>query len=90
MKSKLDIIYLNIFVKVLKISKKIQKRLLENKEDIGLNNFQNWDSMQHVKILINISEKFKIKVNTKNSNKFNSYQSGIKYLRKTKNLYSQT
>jgi len=90
MKNKLDIIYLNIFVKVLKISKKIQKRLLENKEDIGLNNFQNWDSMQHVKILINISEKFKIKVNTKNSNKFNSYQSGIKYLRKTKNLYSQT
>tara|TARA_B110000881_G_C18196960_1_gene327623 strand:- start:6 stop:278 length:273 start_codon:yes stop_codon:yes gene_type:complete len=90
MKSKLDIIYLNIFVKVLKISKKIQKRLLEDKEDIGLNNFQNWDSMQHVKILINISEKFKIKVNTKNSNKFNSYQSGIKYLRKTKNLYSQT
>lgn len=90
MKSKLDIIYLNIFVKVLKISKKIQKRLLEDKEDIGLNNFQNWDSMQHVKILINISEKFKIKVNTKNSNKFNSYQSGVKYLRKTKNLYSQT
>ena len=86
MKSKLDIIYLNIFVKVLKISKKIQKRLLEDKEDIGLNNFQNWDSMQHVKILINISEKFKIKVNTKNSNKFNSYQSGIKYLRKTKSL----
>ena len=70
MKNKLDIIYLNIFVKVLKISKKIQKRLLEDKEDIGLNNFQNWDSMQHVKILINISEKFKIKVNTKNSNKF--------------------
>ena len=90
MKSKLDIIYLNIFVKFLKISKKIQKRLLEDKEDIGLNNFQNWDSMQHVKILINISEKFKIKVNTKNSNKFNSYQSGVKYLRKTKNLYSQT
>jgi|TARA_B110001450_G_scaffold237130_1_gene243128 acyl carrier protein len=90
MKNKLDIIYLNIFVKVLKISKKIQKRLLEDKEDIGLNNFQNWDSMQHVKILINISEKFKIKVNTKNSNKFNSYQSGVKYLRKTKNLYSQT
>ena len=90
MKSKLDIIYLNIFLKVLKISKKIQKRLLEDKEDIGLNNFQNWDSMQHVKILINISEKFKIKVNTKNSNKFNSYQSGVKYLRKTKNLYSQT
>ena len=90
MKNKLDIIYLNIFVKVLKISKKIQKRLLEDKEDIGLNNFQNWDSMQHVKILINISEKFKIKVNTKNSNKFNSYQSGIKYLRKTKNLYNQT
>jgi acyl carrier protein len=90
MKNKLDIIYLNIFVKVLKISKKIQKRLLEDKEDIGLNNFQNWDSMQHVKILINISKKFKIKVNTKNSNKFNSYQSGVKYLRKTKNLYSQT
>ena len=65
-------------------------RLLEDKEDIGLNNFQNWDSMQHVKILINISKKFKIKVNTKNSNKFNSYQSGIKYLRKTKNLYNQT
>ena len=82
MKNKLDIIYLNIFVKVLKISKKIQKRLLEDKEDIGLNNFQNWDSMQHVKILINISEKFKIKVNTKNSNKFNSYQSGVKYLKK--------
>ena len=90
MKSKLDIIYLNIFVKVLKISKKIQKRLLEDKEDIGLNNFQNWDSMQHVKILINISKKFKIKVNTKNSNKFNSYQSGIKYLRKTKSLYNPT
>ena len=89
MKSKLEITYLNIFIKILKINKNIQKKLFDKENDIELNNFQHWDSMEHVKLLIKISDKFEIKINSRNSHKFNSYQSGLKYLKKTKNLYNQ-
>ena len=76
--------YLKIFEKQFKIDNKLKKQLLLKKKDIKINIFQNWDSMKHVKILIEIEKKFKIEINTKNEKYFNSYQSGIKYLKKEK------
>tara|TARA_B100000989_G_C19527146_1_gene467556 strand:+ start:1652 stop:1903 length:252 start_codon:yes stop_codon:yes gene_type:complete len=74
--------YLDIFEKELKINKALREKLIKKKDDIQLNNFKNWDSMKHVRILISIEKKFKIKINEKNENYFNNFQSGLKYLKK--------
>ena len=89
MKNKIESIYLNIFVKIFKINTNFQKKLLLKKIDITLNDYKNWDSIQHINLLTKVEKKFKIKINSKNSNKFNSYASGLKYLKKIKNLYNQ-
>ncbi len=38
--------------------------------------------MKHVKILILIEKEFSIRINEKNENYFNNFQSGLKYLKK--------
>jgi len=90
MKKKIEKNYIKIFIKILKINNEIQNDLLRKKGNIYLNNFPRWDSIQHVRLLTNIEKIFKIKIDIKNSVKFNSYKSGLKYLNKTKNLYNQT
>jgi len=74
--------YFKIFEKKFKINDNLKKKLLSKKKDIKMNNFQNWDSVIHVEILIEIEKKFKIKIDMKNEKLFNSFQTGIKYLQK--------
>ena len=74
--------YYNIFNKHFRIKKDLKRKLLEKKKDITINNFQDWDSMKHVSILIKIQETFKIKITPKNSKLFNSFRSGLEYLEK--------
>lgn len=74
--------YVKIFEKELKINKALKKKLLSKKDNIQLNNFKSWDSMKHVKILILIEKEFSIRINEKNENYFNNFQSGLKYLKK--------
>ena len=74
--------YFKIFEKKFKINDNLKKKLLSKKKDIKMNNFQNWDSVIHVEILIEIEKKFKIKIDMKNEKFFNSFQTGIKYLQK--------
>ena len=47
-----------------------------------MNIFKNWDSMKHVKILTSVENEFKIKINSKNEKYFQSFQTGINYLKK--------
>lgn len=74
--------FINIFKQVLKLDNVKLKNLLKGKIDIKLNEYQNWDSMSHVKILTLIEKNFKIKINSSNVNKFNAFKSGINYLKK--------
>lgn len=74
--------YIKIFEKELKINVALKKKLISKKNNIQLNNFKSWDSMKHVKILISIEKVFKIKIDEKNENYFNNFQSGLKYLKK--------
>lgn len=76
--------YIKIFEKQFKINSSLKKQLLSKKKDIKINIFQNWDSMKHVKILVEIEKNFKIEINSKNEKYFNSFQSGAKYLKKNK------
>lgn len=76
--------YLEIFKNELKINDKLIKQLLLKKKNIFLNNFENWDSITHVKILIKIEKNFKLKINENNESYFNDFQSGLSYLKKMK------
>tara|TARA_B100000401_G_C52629635_1_gene635357 strand:+ start:500 stop:748 length:249 start_codon:yes stop_codon:yes gene_type:complete len=73
---------ISIFQEEFKIDAVLRKKLLNNKVDIRLNTFQNWDSMKHVKLLIKIEKRFKIKINSKNENFFHSFKTSVKYLSK--------
>lgn len=74
--------FISIFKRVLKLDNAKSKNLSKGKIDIKLNEYQNWDSMSHVEILTLIEKNFKIKINSGNVNKFNTYKSGINYLKK--------
>ena len=74
--------FINIFKKEFKINTNLKKNLLSQKIDIKMNIFKNWDSMKHVKILISVENVFKIKINTKNEKFFQSFQNGLRYLKK--------
>jgi acyl carrier protein len=73
--------YLNIFIKILKISKSSQEKIIKKKLNIYLNKFSKWDSMSHVSILVSIEKNFKIKINSSNAKFFNSYNDGLDYLK---------
>ena len=74
--------YLNIFVKILKINKTLQNKIVKKKINIYLNKFDKWDSMSHVSILTAVEKKFKITINFSNAKFFNDYKSGLNYLKK--------
>jgi len=76
--------YFEVFNEHLKFSKKTKDLLLNKKIEISLNDFKNWDSMSHVLILTNLQKKLNISINSSNSEYFNSYQLGLKYLNKKK------
>ena len=62
---------------------KIIKNILNEK--INLNstqaNCKNWDSMSYFSILSSLEKKFKIRINQKNFNKFNSIKNILKNIK---------
>ena len=71
-KEKLD----QIFYLVFKLSPK------KNKSKLNYNNVKNWDSLNHVKLILAIESMFKIKIEPKDTMDLLSYQKIIKYLKK--------
>jgi acyl carrier protein len=72
---------LKIFEKHLKLKKNESNRLLKGQINIKLNQYHNWDSLNHASILVEIENKFKISINSKNIQKFNSFISIVKLLK---------
>ena len=65
---------------VLKIVSKEAKLKINKKE---ISNYR-WDSLQHIKIIIAIEKKFKVKISTSDIGKLNDIKSLVVYLKKIK------
>ena len=70
-----------IQTKVLQIITEEAKIDFDEKIDKSLLNFR-WDSLQHIKIIIAIEKKFKVRVSTSDIGKLNNAKSIISYLKK--------
>ena len=70
-----------IETKVLKIITEEAKIDFGKKFDKSLLNFR-WDSLQHIRIIIAIEKKFKVKISTSDIGKLNDAKSIIDYLKK--------
>lgn len=87
MKNNLEILKKNlikIFIKNFNLSKKTISDLKNNKIDLKFNQYEEWDSLKHASILIDLEKKFKIKINSTNLNKFISFKSIINFLKKSR------
>jgi|TARA_B110000438_G_C15583374_1_gene550600 acyl carrier protein len=62
---------------------KIVKNILNEKINLNSSqaNCKNWDSMSYFSILSSLEKKFKIKINQKNFNKFNSIKNILKNIK---------
>ena len=62
---------------------KIVKNILNEKINLNSSqaNCKNWDSMSYFSILSSLEKKFKIKINQKNFNKFNSVKNILKNIK---------
>ena len=65
---------------VLKIVSKEAKLKINKKEILNYR----WDSLQHIKIIIAIEKKFKVKISTSDIGKLNDVKSLVVYLKKIK------
>jgi acyl carrier protein len=70
-----------IFKKNLKLTSFEYEQLKKSRKNIYYNIFRNWDSLNHVKILLNIEKNFKIKINSLNVKKLNNYKSIKSFLK---------
>tara|TARA_B100001057_G_scaffold74800_1_gene69381 strand:- start:1749 stop:1976 length:228 start_codon:yes stop_codon:yes gene_type:complete len=70
-----------IQTKVLQIITEEAKIDFGEKIDKSLLNFR-WDSLQHIKIIIAIEKKFKVRISTSDIGKLNNAKSIISYLKK--------
>ena len=70
-----------IQTKVLQIITEEAKIDFDEKIDKSLLNFR-WDSLQHIRIIIAIEKKFKVKISTSDIGKLNDAKSIINYLKK--------
>ena len=70
-----------IQTKVLQIITEEAKIDFDEKIDKSLLNFR-WDNLQHIKIIIAIEKKFKVKISTSDIGKLNNAKSIISYLKK--------
>ncbi len=61
---------LSIFKKNLKLNLKDIDDLMNGKMNLELNKHPKWDSLMHVKIILELEKTFKINVNEKNYTKF--------------------
>ncbi len=62
-----------VFTHVLKVKKNI--------ENTNIKNCKNWDSLNHVKLIIAIQSKFKKKINPDVAFKLNSFKAILRYLK---------
>ena len=69
--------------KILLIFKKILKLKILNKNKLNQKYIKNWDSLNHVILLLAIQEEFKLKLKISEYGKLNSFQNIIKYIKKT-------
>ncbi len=75
-KTEIDEQVKKILFKVLKISEK------KFNENIGAYNNPNWDSMNHLEILLSLEKNFKIKFSQNEISKLDSYTNIIKIIKK--------
>ena len=66
----------NLFFLIFKFSKS------KNKENIDFNNLEKWDSLNHVKLILSIESKFKIKIDPEKSMQLMSYKKILNFLNK--------
>lgn len=71
-KTKLEL--LDILKKTLKIKKKHILLIKKGKLNPGLNSYENWDSLNHMKIILEIEKNYKIKIDNKNFTSFYNYK----------------
>jgi acyl carrier protein len=65
----------SLIIKTLKIKKKLKD------SDLQINKIPQWDSLNHVKILIALEKKFQFKVDPSNFSKLDSYKKICKFLK---------
>ena len=65
----------DLFYLILKIPKK------KDKKKINFNNLKTWDSINHIKLILAIESKFKIRINPDISVKLMSYQEIFNFLK---------
>ena len=64
------------------ISKILNLKVSQLSQKSSSKNIKNWDSMNHVKIIVGIEKEFKIKINTSIATELNSIKKIISYINK--------
>ena len=80
MKNNLEKKLLSLFKKNLQLKKKEIESLKRNEDLIRLK-YNNWDSLVHVKLVMDIEKTFKIKITSRNFTNFNSFKKIKKILK---------
>jgi len=75
---------LSIFKKNLKLNSKDIHNLINGKINLELNKHTKWDSMMHVKIILELEKTFRININEKNYLKFTNLKKIDNELKKLK------
>ena len=72
----------NIFIKIFNVNKKkISTKQIAN---ITEKNFEKWDSIHKLNLLIVIEQEFKIKIKNDQAEKLNSFQEALKIIKSNK------
>lgn len=72
----------NIFIKIFNLNKKkISTKQIAN---ITEKNFEKWDSIHKLNLLIVIEQEFKIKIKNNQAEKLNSFQEALKIIKSNK------
>lgn len=66
---------LKIFSKIIKLNTRQILLIKKNKLNPEFNKFKNWDSLNHMKLILEIERTFKLKINNKNFTDFFNYKS---------------
>ena len=70
--------------KILRMFKNILKMKIVSKKKLNQNNIKNWDSLNHVILILAIQEEFNIKFKISEYSKLNSFENIIKIIDKKK------
>ena len=69
---------------ILKIAKKIFKKTKKLNLDSNIKNITDWDSMNHIILIMEINKKYKISISLEESVKINSIKNIVKVVKKYK------